>query len=158
MNNENQKINQELFLLEKYKYILSRKNSLNDKTFKIIAFYQVVVFSLFVSFYSVFTSFKKGAYDYDLALMFSNCIFFFFVVLSLYVTFMLISGVKSWLKYRGDEDEINNVVFGKSRDKIKFINFLFWYETYIIISVILVCLSVVLFYIYRYEFIFGVNN
>lgn len=130
--------NQEIFKLERYKYILARKQSLNEATFKITAIYQVVIAALAISQYNVIVMLKSKSISYDIAQFSSICLFFMLAILTVLIVALLVGGVFAWLKYRRDEQEMEIDVFGISRARVGFFNIFSWYETYIVITVLAV--------------------
>lgn len=67
---------------------------------------------------------------------------------------MLIGGVISWLNYKKEEREIIEKL-GIEHEKHKgSINFMYWYETYIIILAVAITLTVTILYITHKNVIF----
>ncbi len=130
--------NQENFKLEKYKYILARKQSLNEATFKITAIYQVAIAALGLAQYNVMAMLKVSSITLDVASLSSLCLIVMLAILTVLIVALLIGGILAWLKYRYDESEIEREVFGVSRPSVKLASILTWYETYIILTVVLV--------------------
>lgn len=131
-------INKEKFLIERYKYILSRKQSLNETTFKIAAIYQVIIIALAASQYNVVTLLKSKVLDKNIAIFFSNCLIVMLTILTSLTITLLVGGIFSWLKYRHEESLIESEAFGTSREKPKVFNILRWYETYLVTIVLLI--------------------
>ncbi|WP_236197031.1 hypothetical protein [Pseudomonas glycinae] len=130
--------NQEIFKLEKYKYILARKQSLNEATFKITAIYQVAIAALGLAQYNVIAMLKADSIIFEVAKLFSLCIIVMLSILTVLIVALLVGGILAWLKYRRDESEIEQDVFGTPRLPVKFTSILTWYETYIAITVLVV--------------------
>lgn len=130
--------NKENFKLEKYKYVLARKQSLNEATFKITAIYQVAIAALGLAQYNVIAMLKANSITLEVALLSSLCLIVMLAILTVLIVALLIGGILAWLKYRNDESEIERDVFGQSRAPVKLTSSLTWYETYIILTVLLV--------------------
>ena len=130
--------NQESFKLEKYKYILARKQSLNEATFKIAAIYQVAIAALGLAQYNIIAMLKASSITLEVASLSSLCLIVMLAILTVLIAALLIGGILAWLKYRYDEGEIERDVFGKSRAPVKLASIFTWYETYIILTVVLV--------------------
>lgn len=130
--------NQEVFKLEKYKYILARKQSLNEATFKITAIYQVAIAALGLAQYNVIAMLKADSISFEVAKLSSLCLIIMLSILTVLVVALLVGGILAWLKYRRDESEIEQDVFGMPRSPVKFTSILTWYETYIAITVMVV--------------------
>lgn len=119
------------FLLERYKYILTRKQHLNEATFKIAAIYQVILLALAAGQYNVIVQWKAAAITGHIAELFSMCIAVMIFALSALILTLLIGGIASWLKYRRDETNIELAVHGTSRAPVRFASIFRWYETYL---------------------------
>jgi hypothetical protein len=132
--------NQENFKLEKYKYILARKQSLNEATFKITAIYQVAIAALGIAQYNIIVMLKANSITLEVASLSSFCLIVMLAILTTLIMALLIGGILAWLKYRYDESDIERDVFGKSRTPVKLASSFTWYETYILLTVLLVFL------------------
>ena len=136
----------ECFALEKYKYVLARKQDLNDATFKIAAMYQALIIGVGVAQYSVLKSFYAQEISSSLAKQASLSLMGMLLLTSLLIISLLVGGVFSWLKYRGDESTLANEFLGKSKDNIKLVSIFSWYETYLVLVVFLVAVVSVIGY------------
>jgi len=130
--------NKDDFILERYKYVLERKHSLNEATFKITAIYQAIIVALGLAQFNVISMLNSKKITLDLAKLSSQCLLFMLAILTALILALLIGGIYSWLKYRADEKELEEKVLGTSREATKFRNILSWYETYIALTVIIV--------------------
>lgn len=130
----------EAFALEKYKYILLRKQSLNDATFKIATIYQALIIGLGVAQYSVLTSHQAHTIDLKLALQASICLMTMLIVITFLILSLLIGGILAWIKYRKDESSIALEYFEKPREPIKPLSIFSWYETYLALVVLIVAI------------------
>jgi hypothetical protein len=128
------------FLLERYKYVLLRKQALNEATFKIAAIYQAVLLALGLGQYNVLVLYQSGALSAVNARLYSNLLLAMLFVLSALVLTLLVGGIFAWINYRNDEAEIELKVAGIKKDRIKMLSIFSWYETYIgaIVLVVLV--------------------
>lgn len=129
--------NDQEFKLERYKYILAQKRSLNSKTFKVVAIYQALIGALGLAQFNVMSMLHKKSISLEIAFFSSQCLLVMLVVLTTFILFLLVGGIFSWLNYRDDEKEIEMEVFGKSRGVLSLKSIFWWYETYIIVIVIL---------------------
>jgi hypothetical protein len=130
--------NPEPFKLERYKYILARKQSLNEATFKITAIYQVAIAALGLAQYNIIVMLKSDAISFEVASLSSLCLIFMLSILTVLILALLMGGILAWLKYRDDEKEIETEVFGTARTAVKLSSIFSWYETYIAITVLAV--------------------
>lgn len=142
------------FLVEKYKYVLSRKTQLNEVTFKLIALFQVVVFALCFAFYNIYATYKNGVLSKELASLFCTSIIILHIAFSMLIVIMIIGGVFSWLKYRRDENDLIKKVFNEVRDKIAIISIFSWYETYAVLFIIALGIYFVSVYYLNYDILF----
>lgn len=141
---------QKTYLIERYKYILSRKGQLNEATFKIVSLYQVVVFAFALSFFKIYSCYKDGLLSLDVGYFFCLALIVLYVAFTILILALLIGGVFAWLKYRRDENEIQSLIDGSTRADISFKNVFAWYEFYVTLFIIAVCiLSVTYFYLYK---------
>lgn len=138
------------FLLERYKYVLMRKNDLNDKTFKIVAFYQALLLSVGAAFYTVNTN----IHQLSLSVMYSTSLIGLLTISTVFLLLLLLGGIFSWVNSRNHESEILLSVFGIERERIKKRHVLFWYETYIIIAMFVVTGVINLAYYCYYDALF----
>ncbi|WP_252088843.1 hypothetical protein [Pseudomonas sp. MWU13-3659] len=127
---------EENFKIEKYKYILARKQALNEVTFKIVAVYQALILALFAGQYAVYTSAGKGTLTPALALQSTYVLFALFVMVSVLILALLVGGVFSWMSYRQDESEIELAVTGVPKRPIALADLWRWYETYLVLFVL----------------------
>jgi hypothetical protein len=133
---------QETILLEKYKYILSRKQALNEATFKIAAIYQALILGLAVAQYNILSEYQNKKISAELSFFSSACLMVIFMAITFLILCLLIGGVYAWLKYRKDESEIEFKTLGTLRASITFKNIFAWYETYLALIVLLIgCLG-----------------
>nr|AVJ40384.1 hypothetical protein CLM75_24710 [Pseudomonas lurida] len=137
------------FTLERYKYILERKQSLNEATFKIAAIYQVIIVALGLAQFNVIAMTSSKSITLSTAEFASTCLLCMLAILTLLIIALLLGGIFSWLKYRSDERNIEIQIFGKSREPTSISNIFRWYETYIALIVILVFAATFWTYIYR---------
>lgn len=140
--------NQSAFQLERYKYILLRKQSLNEATFKIATIYQVIAVGLGIAQYNVFASYQAKTIDKFLLCSATIMLLVFFVMLTLLIFSMLIGGVFAWLKYRREEAELEEKVFNQSSGNVSAKSVFRWYETYLVATVFVLGVIVVLGYLY----------
>lgn len=124
------------FLLERYRYILSQKKSLNEATFKIAGIYQAAVVAVGAAQYGIFTEVRAAKLDVQSAIYFNNCVFVFFSLVTFLTVCLLLGGVFSWVDYRKDEAGIEITVFGVGRSTPAWGSIFRWYETYLTLAVV----------------------
>lgn len=141
---------QETFLNERYKHILNRKNDLNEKTFKIVSLYQVILFGFVISFYNIYSNRSLSG----LTKYFCNGLVFMLIISTILLILLLIGGILAWLDTRNEESELMKNIFNRRRDKVRISHIFRWYETYIIFSLTLTTSCISLSYFNYYNIIF----
>jgi uncharacterized iron-regulated membrane protein len=143
------------FLLERYKYILARKQALNEATFKIAAIYQAVLLALGLAQFNVIAMLNAKSISLEIAKFASLSIQIMLVTLTVLILSLLVGGILSWLKYRKDEGNIDLAIMGVSRMPVKLSSALRWYETYIAITILVVCILSIWGYNYSLPILMG---
>ncbi|WP_152031529.1 hypothetical protein [Pseudomonas putida] len=123
-------------MLEKYKYILSQKQALNEATFKIVAVYQALVLALAAGQYTVLTTYENAPLKPVWALSVTYMLLGMYVTVSLLIVALLVGGIFSWKGYRKDESVIELQVYGVGKESIKLKSVWCWYETYLVLFVV----------------------
>ena len=138
------------FLLERYKYILNQKKDLNERSFKVASVYQATILAIAAAQYRVITDVQDGKVFILSGSVLSWSLFGLMCLASAFFIVLLIGGIASWLKYRKDEGEIEIKMFGLARPIPKTIDYLRWYETYLVAAGIVVPL---VYFVLLYEVI-----
>jgi hypothetical protein len=129
----------DIFLLERYKYVLSQKQSLNAATLQIMTIYQAGLV-LVVSGQFAIVAAVPTKLDRDIARVGSFVLLGFVSALSIFALVLLGTGIGAWLAYRKEEAEIEHDVLGASRPTPTVWNAITWYETYFALGIIAVWL------------------
>ena len=122
-------------VLEKYRYVLEQKRSLNDKTFALLSVYQSI-FGLACGGLAVIfmgdgvknSEKKEVAID---ALILAVC------GVGVLTVLLLVCGIISWKRYKSQQIRIEEAVNGVKISQSSRYDLFRWYETYIIIAVIM---------------------
>ncbi len=130
------------FLLERYKYILSRKTYLNGKTFKIVTYYQVLLLATGSAFYAINTSPEI----YNSCKIYSNGLMGLLFLVTFFLISILIGGILSWVNIRKDEDELLRLACGIGKNKIAIKDIFTWYEFYICIAMFIITSGILISY------------
>ena len=135
------------FLLERYKYVLSQKQSLNGATLQIITIYQAGLALVVSGQFAISAAVAAAKLDNEVARAGTFALLGLMSVLSTFALLLLVSGVAAWLGYRREEAQIENDVLGTSRPAPNLTSVVTWYETYfgIVIIAVFVSYVVVLF-------------
>lgn len=134
-------MSENLYLLERYKYVLDQKKELNKTTFMIAAFYQAVLVAILAAQFSIVKSVADRSLSNELARIGSWGLFWCTVAVSAICIATLLGGLFAWLNYRSDEAEIEAIAFGKSRNPVRVRDALRWYESYVMLSMCFIVLS-----------------
>jgi hypothetical protein len=121
------------FQLERYKYVLSQKQKLDETTWKVVSMYQSAVFVLGSGIFAVAAASDKAALSRELSFIGLSALYCLFLILSAFSIILLVSGMLSWLAYRRDEDEIMLIAGGTPKSPVRIVDIFRWYETYVIL-------------------------
>lgn len=122
--------------LERYRYILDRKKSLNENTFKIVSFYQAVALIIGTAQFAICDRISTTELDLDLAKAGSYGLLFLMLLSSLVSVIAVAGGIASWIDYRREEMTIETDSGLLAREGPSLRNALRWYETYIAFGVV----------------------
>jgi hypothetical protein len=128
--------------IERYKYVLSQKQKLNDNTFKILALYQALCIALVSGIYVVYTAIEKDEISSRDGAGFLWAIVGLFELVSVFTIMGLAAGIRAWVGYRTDEIEIEAGSGLEPRAKPSIRSVFGWYETYFILFVMVAALVV----------------
>ena len=133
----------DVFLLERYKYVLSQKQGLNGATLQIITIYQTGLALVVSGQFAIVAAVVAAKLDPGVARAGSFALFGLMSVLSTFSLLLLVSGVGAWLGYRREEAQIEREVFNVSRPAPNLKSAITWYETYFGIAIIAIYISYV---------------
>jgi hypothetical protein len=132
------------FLLEKYKYVLEQKRSLNEATFKILSVYQVVIVGLVYAQYVILNQLFEKKISKIVAEVGSNALLFSSIFLSIFCAMMIAVGIASWIEYKKDEARIESGTDEPGESSIKLKDFFRWYETYFLLLILAIQIGLVI--------------
>jgi hypothetical protein len=124
--------------IERYKYVLRRKEALNEATFKIATIFQAGLIVLVAGQYAIVAAATSGNLDRDVARSGSTILAGMMVVLSVFALVLLISGAISWRSYNAEEKKFEEEVFPDNRSEGATLRIFRWYETYIAAAVLVI--------------------
>lgn len=134
------------FKLEHYKYILQQIHSLNENTQRFLALYQTLVTAILGAGVALFVYWSSSSISASIAVLGIRCLLGLLVILTMFVIVSILSGVFSWLDYRKEEAKILNEIVGLGyRGLPKFRNLWRWYETYLVLFIIIIAIVVCIF-------------
>lgn len=126
------------FVLERYKYVLEQKRSLNRNTFLVVSIYQGVLALVVAANYQLWVALTDARVSVEFVSMAANGLLLLLWVVAVFSLSVLVSGVASWLGYRKEESLIEEGYLGTSRPLPRLRNAFRWYETYVAIGIIVV--------------------
>ncbi|MFF4505507.1 hypothetical protein [Streptomyces sp. NPDC001401] len=138
------------FALERYRYILQQIHAVNENAHRFLALYQTLATALVSAALLLFVGYRK----WDLAPTTARGgvigLLILVTVVAAFTSTLIVVGAMTWLDYRNEECDITDEVVGPGfRKRPRPGNFLRWYETYVLlfvlVSVIIMWLIAVLF-------------
>ncbi|MBD8899023.1 hypothetical protein [Rhodanobacter sp. DHG33] len=128
------------FALERYKYVLEQKKYLNGVSFKIVSIYQAGMALLLGGCYKIVVATRGGSLSCESADLFLRGLFLLFIILTIFSILMISCGILAWLGYRRDESDLESAVGVASKPLPRFRDMFRWYETYILLVVVVVAI------------------
>lgn len=121
---------------ERYRFILQQINAINENVYRFLAIYQTLITALAGAEIALFLGYKRWSLTPHLA---SDGVLALLVLQSSVACFtalMIIVGILSWFDYRNEEcDLADRLVEAGFRSRPRKSNFYRWYETYIVIFI-----------------------
>ena len=134
------------FKLERYKYILQQIHSLNENIHKYLTLFQTLTTAIIGGGVAVFVSWQQLNISADVAKITIQGLLGLLVILTLFVIISIVVGILSWFDYRKEEVELlNEAVRSGFRKSPKASNIWRWYETYIVLFIIVIVIVIYLF-------------
>lgn len=126
------------FALERYKYILKEIQALNGNLYRYLTLFQVLASAIIGGGITLFVGWRELNIDASAARAGIYGLLGLLVLVAAFIVLSLIIGILSWLDYRREEVELLDREVGKGRrEKPRLRNFWRWYETYVVLFVIL---------------------
>jgi hypothetical protein len=123
--------------LERYRYILDRKKSLNENTFKIVSFFQAIALVIGTAQFAVVDRLSAGSLILNLAKTGSYGLIALMILSSLASVIAIVGGIANWMDYRREEMAIEIDAGLPPREGPSLRNALRWYETYIATGILI---------------------
>jgi len=134
------------FKLERYKYILQQIHTLNENYQKYLNLFQTLATTIVGGGVAVFVSWRNLKISPEIARTSIRALIGLLVILALFLVANIIIGIFSWFDYRRDEVKLLDEVVGKNyRNLPRYGNLWRWHETYLVIFLILVIISIFVF-------------
>jgi hypothetical protein len=131
------------FKLERYKYILQQLHALNENGHKYLTLFQTLATAILGGIAAVFVSWKELKITAEAAQTAIHGLLWLLAVLAGFVVVSVLGGIFSWWDYRKEEVELlDDEVFVGFRTNPKATNLWRWYETYLLIFLVLVVIGI----------------
>jgi energy-coupling factor transporter transmembrane protein EcfT len=137
--------------IERYKYVLEQKRSLNQNTFTILTIFQGGAAVLVAAQYSVCVELLKTPATKHVAFVASCVVITLFVLLGVFSIIFIVGGISNWFRYKNEQSNIETEIFEIPSQSSKNLNLLTWYETYVIAVIVIIlamCVYVEIEYIF----------
>ncbi|MGY5047437.1 hypothetical protein ACWDE0_17630 [Streptomyces sp. 900105755] len=125
------------FALERYRYILQQIHTVNENAYRFLALYQTLATALVSAALALFVGYRK----WDLAPATARGgvigLLALVTVVAAFTSTLIVVGALNWLDYRNEECDITDEVVGPGfRTRPRPGNFLRWYETYLLLFIL----------------------
>lgn len=138
------------FKLERYRYILDQKKNLNLNVFRYLTVFQTISSSLVAGAIFILINYGDQKINIAITKLSIRGIYGLILVLTVFVIISILAGVYSWADYRKEEEEIWSEFSADTRpyinDEAIFKNFWRWYETYIILFILITAIAIYVFF------------
>jgi hypothetical protein len=125
------------FHLERYKYILQQLHASNENVYRFLAIYQALATTLAGGALAVFVGFRKWEISAETARAGVIGILCLITLVAAFTTLLIFVGILNWLDYRREECELTDeAVRPGFRKPPRHMNLVRWYETYIILFIV----------------------
>lgn len=141
-------LSQDALVVERYRYILDQKRALNDRSFNILALFQALSTTIVGAVITIGFSWQKLEIEAGTARASVIALLAIHFLIAAYALMSLISGVVTWLDYKLEENRLLND--GVAGPNARMSHPWTWFETYMIIFVLLVT---AIFYVFAIGFI-----
>ena len=134
------------FKLQRYKYILNEIHFLNESIHKYLSLFQALATAIVAAGAAVFVTWRKSGIDARTTIITMQGLLALFTMLAVFVILSVLAGVFSWLDYRREEVELlAETVRPGFRVAPNPRHFLRWYETYIMLFMVIIVASAYFF-------------
>lgn len=138
------------FALERYRYLLQQIHAVNENLHRFLAIYQALTTSLVGAVLALFVGYREWGLNAATARSGVIGLLTLTTVVAAFTATLIVVGALAWLDYRNEEcDLTDEMVAPDFRKRPRTRNLLRWYETYvlvfIVVSVLVMWLLAVLF-------------
>jgi hypothetical protein len=126
------------FASERYKFILQQINAINENVYRFLAIYQALMTTLAGAEVALFLGYRRWGLAESLTRKGLLALLALETAVAYFTVLMIVVGTLAWLDYRNEECDLSDRMVGvgfRSRPNRR--NFLRWYETYIVLFIVL---------------------
>lgn len=125
------------FQLERYKYILQQIHAVNENVYRFLAIYQALATALVSGGLALFIGYRKWGLSTSVARSGIIGLLLLLSIAAAFTVMLIIIGIFSWLDYRLEECALTDIaVYPGFRKPPTTRNLFRWYETYIVIFIL----------------------
>ena len=133
-------------IIERYKFLNTEIHILNENAEKNLRFFQVIVTAIFGGGISLLISWENINISPVITFFVVRGLEGLIILLSLFIAFSMIASIASWFDYRKEETELlNRYVESRFREKPTILNAFRWYESYVIIFIVIIVIVSILY-------------
>lgn len=126
------------FALERYRYLLQEIHTVNENVHKFLAIYQSLMTALVGAGLALFLGYRRWGIAPGTARAGVLAVLWLATAVAAFTFLLILTGMLSWLDYRREECELTDrLVYPGFREPSRIANFYRWYETYILVFILL---------------------
>lgn len=130
------------FALERYRYILQQIHTVNENAHRFLAIFQTLATTLVGAALGLFVGYRKWGVDPATARGGVIGLLVLTTVVAAFTSLLIVVGAFAWIDYRNEECDITDELVGPGfRKRPRPGNLLRWYETYVLLFIIVSVLS-----------------
>jgi hypothetical protein len=130
------------FALERYRYILQQIHTVNENAYRFLAIYQTLATTLVSAALALFVGYRKWGLSPGTARGGVIGLLTLTTVVAAFTGTLITVGILSWLDYRNEECDITDEVVAPGfRKRPRTGNYLRWYETYVLLFILVSVLA-----------------
>lgn len=138
------------FKLERYKFILQQLHALNENVYKYLTLFQTLATAIMGAGVGLFLSWRSLKITPDMAQTGLRGLLWLLTILAVFVVSSIVAGVLNWIDYRHEEvDLLDKEVSPEYRKRPNIWNFWRWYETFIVLFIIIMVIFIHMFVKYQ---------
>lgn len=126
------------FALERYKYILQQIHTVNENLYRFLAIYQTIATALVGAALALFVGYRQWGLADSTARDGVIGLLLLTTVVAVFTCVLIVIGGLAWIDYRNEEcDLTDSAVRPGFRARPRTRNYLRWYETYVLLFILL---------------------